>query len=296
MSPRARRTTAVALLGAFGTLTARGVLEATPPGGPARWMRANHRGDRVSLLEGPAVGVGLLLGGVLGAVDARAAGAVACATTGAAVFGVVDDLAEGTGSTAKGLGGHLGALARGQLTTGGLKVLGIGATSVLAAALATARPVAGRRVGWVVDVATSGALIAATANLVNLFDLRPGRALKAVALGAAPIVLHGRGGARVASAVVGVAAGAVRADLRERDMLGDGGANALGAALGLAAVQDAPRATRLALLAGVVAATLASERVSFTEVIGRTPVLREIDEWGRRQRGPQDISPAGAQG
>ena len=68
----------------------------------------------------------------------------------------------------------------------------------------------------------------------------------------------------------------------ERDMLGDGGANALGAAWGAAAVLDAPRHVRLALLAGAVGLTLASERVSFTEVIATTPGLRELDAWGRR--------------
>ena len=65
-------------------------------------------------------------------------------------------------------------------------------------------------------------------------------------------------------------------------MLGDGGANAVGAALGVAAALAAPRPVRLALLAGQVALTLASERVSFTAVIARTPGLRHLDAWGRR--------------
>ncbi|HWS58306.1 MAG TPA: hypothetical protein VN257_07185, partial [Actinotalea sp.] len=63
---------------------------------------------------------------------------------------------------------------------------------------------------------------------------------------------------------------------------GDGGANALGALLGTAAVLGCRRPARWGLLAGVVALTVASERVSFTEVIARTPGLRELDAWGRR--------------
>lgn len=277
-----------------GTLAARGALEAQAPGGGARWTRANHRGEPVSLLEGPATAVGLLVGGVVGASSVRGAAAVACATAGAATFGLIDDLEEDTEHRTKGLRGHLGALAHGRLTTGGLKVLGIGATGLLAAAVATPRPRDGRRAAWVLDVAVSGALIAGTANLVNLLDLRPGRALKGAALAAAPVAVLGGAGAGIAASVVGAAFGSAEADLDGRDMLGDGGANALGAALGTTAVLDASRGVRLALLAGVVGLTVASERISFTEVIARTPVLREIDAWGRRPATGEGPGAAGA--
>jgi UDP-N-acetylmuramyl pentapeptide phosphotransferase/UDP-N-acetylglucosamine-1-phosphate transferase len=250
-------------------------------GDRARWIRTNHRGEPVSMLEGPAVAAGLLVGAVLGAPTVRVATAAAVATAGGAAFGLVDDLTEDSSTRTKGLRGHLGALAHGELTTGGLKVLGIGASALVAAAIATpARPRRGR--GWMLDVATSGALIAATANLVNLLDLRPGRALKAAALAAAPIALAGGTGAGLAAGVVGAAGGAAPGDLAERDMLGDGGANALGALLGTAVVVGAPRPVRLALLAGAVGLTVASEKVSFTSVIAATPVLRELDAWGRR--------------
>jgi UDP-N-acetylmuramyl pentapeptide phosphotransferase/UDP-N-acetylglucosamine-1-phosphate transferase len=279
----------VGALAYVGTLAARGALEAGPPGGVARWTRTNHRGEAVSLLEGPAVAAGLLLGGLIGAPSARAAAALTCATAGGAAFGLVDDLHEDDDRPSKGLRGHLGALSHGRLTTGGLKVLGIGATSLVAAALATGWPPPARRSRWAADVVASGALIAASANLVNLLDLRPGRALKAGMLAAAPLALRGRRSTCVAAAVVGVIAAAASADLDERDMLGDGGANALGAAIGTAVVLDAPRSARLAVLAGLLTLTVASEKVSFTAVIEQTPVLRRIDGWGRR-RNP-DASP-----
>ena len=262
-------------------------------GEPGRWTRTNHRGEPVSLLEGPATAAGLLVGGVLGASTARGAIAAVVATAGGAGFGLVDDLTEDAETRTKGLRGHLGALAHGELTTGGLKVLGIGASSLLAAAIVTQAYGAGgvRRhpAGWVLDVATSGALIAATANLVNLLDLRPGRALKAAGIAAVPIALAGGPGAGLAAGVVGAAAGAAPADLAGRDMLGDGGANAIGALLGTAVVVDASRSLRLVLLAGAVGLTVVSERVSFTEVIAATPVLRVVDAWGRRPA-PGDLS------
>jgi len=290
-------TTAYCLRDALGVAAGAGTgRDATPAsapaalrrfvGDPARWIRTNHRREPVSMLEGPATAVGLLVGGVLGAPTARGALAAVVATAGGAVFGLVDDLTEDGATRTKGLRGHLGALAHGELTTGGLKVLGIGASALVAAGIATpVRAAHGARrgaAGWAFDVVTSGALIAATANLINLLDLRPGRALKAAGLAAVPIALAGGGGAGLAAGVVGAVAGAVGADLAERDMLGDSGANALGALLGTAVVLAAPQPIRLALLAGVVRLTVASERVSFTAVIAATPVLRELDAWGRR--------------
>ena len=268
----------------LGGLVARLRAAVAPSGSADRWTRSNHRGEPVSLLEGPAVAAGLLAGGLVGAGGLRAAAAATVATAGGAAFGLVDDLAEDPADRAKGLRGHLGALAHGRLTTGALKVLGIGATGLLAAAVATpwsGPRAAGSTRGRLADVLLSGALVAGSANLANLLDLRPGRALKAAVLCAGPLALAGGRGAGVAGTVVGASTGALPADLAGRDMLGDGGANAVGALLGTAVVLDAPRPVRLLVLAGVVGLTLASERVSFTQVIADHPLLRELDEWGR---------------
>nr|WP_297427027.1 hypothetical protein [uncultured Actinotalea sp.] len=261
------------------TWLARRAADRLPAPAVRPWDRVNHRGATLSLLEGPAVAIGLVAGAVLGAPDRRTAAACAVAAAGAAGFGVVDDLTEDRARSRKGLRGHLGALAHGELTTGGLKVLGIGATSLVAVALLPGRA-AGGRLARVLDVGVSGALVAAGANLLNLLDLRPGRALKAAGLAAAALLAGPA--APVGGAVLGSVAAALPRDLGERDMLGDGGANALGALVGVGAVVAHGRAGRLALLAGAVGLTLASERVSFTEVIARTPVLRELDAWGRR--------------
>ena len=275
-----RRRVLAAVVAGIATAGARGWLDWQPPGGAATWTRTNHRGEPVSLLEGPAVTAGVLAGVLVGG-GARATAATAVAVVGGGAFGLVDDLREDSATRTKGLRGHLGALAHGHLTTGGLKVLGIGASALVAAALA---PPAGgsavRPAARAADTLASAALVAGTANLFNLLDLRPGRALKAASVVAAPLV--GTAGGAAAAAVLGAASTAVEADLAESDMLGDSGANALGAALGTALVLGAPRPVRLGALAAVVGLTLVSERVSFTRVIERTPVLREFDAWGRR--------------
>ncbi|WP_247612476.1 hypothetical protein, partial [Actinomadura latina] len=195
---------------------------------------------------------------------------------GSGVLGGYDDLA-GSGAS-RGFKGHLTALARGEVTSGAVKILGIGATGLAAAAVAGSP--APTRTGRAFDTLVNGAVIAGAANLMNLFDLRPGRAVKVGLLTGAPLALT-RSGSAVVAAPLGAAAALLPEDLGERAMLGDTGANALGALLGLAATRLG-RGPRLAVLAGLVGLNAASEYVSFTKVIAGNPVLNRIDMLGRR--------------
>ncbi|WP_289230802.1 hypothetical protein [Barrientosiimonas endolithica] len=138
------------------------------------WQRTNHAGRTVSLVEGPAVvaGCGVAVAG------SPAAGLAALAAGG---LGLWDDLAGDTST--KGLRGHLRALTRGEVTTGALKVIGLGVVG-LASAAAT-----DRRVG--LGTLAGAGVVAGTANLVNLFDLRPGRALKVTVLLGLPMAYGG---------------------------------------------------------------------------------------------------------
>ncbi len=269
--------------GAVAAGTARlayAVLNHRPPGGTKTWSRTNHRGEPVTLLEGPAVAAGAIAGALARAAlgSPRPAAAMALAGAGAAAFGGYDDLA-GSGDR-RGFRGHLGALRRGEITTGAIKLGGIGVTGMASAALAGGAPV---------DVVINGALVAGGANLLNLFDLRPGRAVKVAVASGALIAAGGFPSGRRAGVAAPLAAGLslLPEDLAERAMLGDCGANALGAMLGAAAAA-LPRPARIALLAGITGLTAASEKVSFTKVIERTPALRWLDMLGRR---PPELVP-----
>jgi len=246
-------------------------LRRKPPGGAGTWTRTNHRGEQLTLLEGPALTVaGVAVSAIGPGLPPQARAALAVAGAGAAAFGGYDDLA-GSGSR-RGFRGHLGALGRGEVTTGAVKLGGIGATGLAAGALLGGGPV---------DVAVNAGLVAGGANLLNLFDLRPGRALKVALAGGT--LLATRPGARPAvAAPLGAAAALLPEDLGERAMLGDAGANALGALLGVAAAASLSRPARLVLLAAITGLTAASEVVSFTAVIERTPALRRLDMLGRR--------------
>ena len=263
-----------------------------PPGGTKIWSRTNHREEPVTLLEGPAVAAGAIAGALAQAGLRSAAGsgawrpamAVAAAGAGAAAFGAYDDLA-GSGDR-RGFRGHLGALRSGEVTTGTVKLGGVGATGIVSAVLAGGSPA---------DVVINAGLVAGGANLLNLFDLRPGRAIKVAVLSGALIAAGGSrtgSGAGVAAPPAAAALALLPEDLGERAMLGDCGANALGAMLGAAAA-GLPRAARIALLAGITGLTAASEKVSFTKVIERTPALRWLDMLGRRPLGPTRFDGAG---
>jgi len=104
--------------------------------------------------------------------------------------------------------------------------------------------------------------------------------LKAYALASAPL-LRGRYGPLVAGPL-GAAVAILPEDVGERVMLGDAGANGLGALLGLRLAAGTSPRGRLALLTGLAALTAASEVVSFSKVIAATPGLRELDALGRR--------------
>jgi UDP-GlcNAc:undecaprenyl-phosphate GlcNAc-1-phosphate transferase len=274
--------TVAAGLGAAGAArVAFAALKRHPPGGQKTWQRTNHRGEPVTLLEGPAVALGAIAIQFFypertAATPATPARALALAGLGALGFGIADDLA-GSGNR-RGLRGHLAALAHGEVTTGAVKLAGIGATGIASSLVLGGDPA---------DVVINAGLVAGGANLLNLFDLRPGRAIK-VATGSAALIAAGGGsaGRDAVAAPLGAALALLPDDLGERAMLGDAGANAIGAMLGAAAAASLSRQARLALLAGIVALTAASEKISFTRVIERTPALRWADMLGRRPAAP----------
>jgi UDP-GlcNAc:undecaprenyl-phosphate GlcNAc-1-phosphate transferase len=246
------------------------------------FLRTNVRGAEVPVAVGVLLPIVLVAAAALLVFGDTASwidlgeGALRTTVLGAAGFGLLgllDDLA-GDGSS-RGFGGHLRALGERRLTTGAVKLFGGGAVALLVASAASdERPA---------RLLADAALIALSANLANLLDRAPGRVAKAGLLAAVPILLVAGVDDRLAGTVVVLAATAVLLvpDLREQLMLGDTGANVLGATLGLAVVLTAAPSTRSIVLAVVLVLNLASERVSFSRVIDATPPLRAIDRLGR---------------
>ncbi|MEU7434874.1 hypothetical protein AB0B07_29180 [Streptomyces sioyaensis] len=241
-------------LGAAGaTRAAYTALRKRPPGGAARWERTNHAGRTVQLHAGLATVTGTVLAaaGAPG-LSARTRAATALAVLAAGVCGTYDDMC-GAGDPRRGFRAHLSALRDGEVTSGAVKLFGIGAAGLAAGALVKQRPA---------DKLLAGVVIAGSAHLVNLLDVRPGRAAGAVlALGAPGLLRRGPAGP-LSAAPLGAVAAVAADDLGERTMLGDAGAHALGAALGLAVVTGNGRRGLAVHAAGLIAAAAAGDRIS----------------------------------
>jgi hypothetical protein len=194
-------------------------------------------------------------------------GLVALYTLGVAFLGLADDALSGA---SRGWRGHGGAVLRGRVSTGALKAVGS-----LGLALLVLR---GRD-----DYLLSVVVLVLATNLFNLLDLRPGRAVKAFVLLGVGLTL----GAWDADPLwaVGLFAAPVLVagvyDVRERAMLGDTGANLIGALGGLWLVLTLS-STGLAVSAAILLLITAyGEFRSLNAVIESTPVLRHLDSIGR---------------
>ncbi|WP_367040436.1 hypothetical protein [Streptomyces sp. Je 1-332] len=244
-----QRCTAL-LAAAAVTRAATTALRSRPPGGVGRWQRKNYAGRTVELYAGPAAALGAAAGAVVLPARARAAAALAVLSAGAC--GAYDDVA-GEGDPRRGFRAHLGALRAGEVTSGAVKLFGVSAAGLAAGALLKERPV---------DKLLAGVVVAGAAHFVNLVDVRPGWAAGAVvALGMPGLLRQGAAGA-LSAASVGAAAAVLPEDIGEHAMIGDAGAHALGAALGLAIAAGNGRTGLAVHAVGVVAAAAYGEKVS----------------------------------
>ncbi|MCU1369999.1 MAG: UDP-N-acetylmuramyl pentapeptide phosphotransferase/UDP-N-acetylglucosamine-phosphate transferase [Ilumatobacteraceae bacterium] len=250
--------------------------------------RENYRGARLATASGVLIVVAVIavegartIVELLGASDGATASYRLVVLATVVAFGALGFIDDVLGDNAeKGLKGHVSAALHGRVTTGFIK-LGGGASVALVVAGAALGGSAGR-------ILIDAALIALAANLGNLFDRAPGRTIKVALLAWIPVaLLAGTSATGLALAVVmGAAIGLLPSDLAERSMLGDTGANAVGAALGVAVVLTVSPTSRTIVAAVLVVLTVASEFVSFSAVIRRVPPLWALDRLGRLPEEP----------
>jgi UDP-N-acetylmuramyl pentapeptide phosphotransferase/UDP-N-acetylglucosamine-1-phosphate transferase len=231
--------------------------------------RPNWRGREVAFPGG----VPVLLAGAVGleltagaSLPPRAAGF----PLGVGLLGLIDDLRGADGP--RGLRGHLATARAGQASTGASKALGTLLLAPLGVPTGEGRP----------DRALALVVLALATHAGNLLDLRPGRALKALALlGAALAARSRRPPSPPLPALLGPCLAFLPLDLRERAMLGDTGSGLVGAVAGLWLVDALGREGR-ALAAGLLTALAGYGEVrSISARVERTPGLRHLDSIGR---------------
>jgi UDP-N-acetylmuramyl pentapeptide phosphotransferase/UDP-N-acetylglucosamine-1-phosphate transferase len=174
----------------------------------------------------------------------------------------------------RGILAQVRALLRGRLTSGLVKMLGI----LVAAAL----------VVWKLDgdgwrLVLGIPVIAGAANLWNLLDVKPGRAIKYFLPSVAGLLIAASGGAYgvLAATAFGAATGALFFDLRERAMLGDAGANVLGFIVGIGLFQVLTTVGLALALAVILVLHVLSETVTLSRIIQAVPPLHWFDRLGR---------------
>ncbi|GEM_PF-149259 len=243
-----------------------------------KWTRSNFRDEVIPQSFGVVI---VLFTGMMLAATARLypsylpqAKLWLVAVLGFGVLGLLDDL-KGD-KQIKGLRGHFAAAAKGKFTTGFLKAVG----GILLALFLSWKIHGSDSVRLLLDAA----LIALSANFINLLDLRPGRAGAVFLVLGGAILLFGirtQGAFSGVSPLLFVALAALvvyERDARATVMLGDIGSNTLGACLGLALAQSAcPLVLRGVFVVLLLGIHLIAERLSLTKLIAEKPLLRTLD-------------------
>jgi UDP-GlcNAc:undecaprenyl-phosphate GlcNAc-1-phosphate transferase len=238
-------------------------------------VRSNYRDEQIPVSAGISFAMTLLLVYLLyhlAGYDVPHAQLFLLGILAVSFLGFIDDMLGRRDTT--GLKGHLGALIKGRLTTGGLKALGGGILAFYIALFISA--------DWG-SIILNTLLIALTANFINLLDLRPGRAVKGMLLVLAVLTVAAFPSMNwvLVLPLLGAVVFYFPRDLKARVMMGDAGSNVLGLALGFWAASSLSLLSRIIMLALLVAIHWYTERRSLTETIDKVKILRTIDQLGR---------------
>jgi UDP-GlcNAc:undecaprenyl-phosphate/decaprenyl-phosphate GlcNAc-1-phosphate transferase len=237
----------------------------------------NYRGVRLSVWLGVVVAAAAVVLTAVAAIAHPRLGWIIVGIVAVFLSGLYDDSRP---HRTRGIRAQLAALRRGEVTPGVVKLVVIGAASAFTAWMLGAR--GGRFV-------LGAAVIAGSANLWNLLDVRPGRSLKAflppaVALAATA----GSSSAWLFGGLAAIAAIAMPFDLRERAMLGDCGANVLGFVIGVGMLLVLPTVWLGIVLAALVVLHVLADTVTLSRLIERAPPLRWLDGLARKKFTPSD--------
>ena len=185
--------------------------------------------------------------------------------------GIIDDTIGNR--DVSGLKGHFKSLFKGTLTTGGFKAL-FGGFVGLIISVSISKDI--------IDIVVNTLVIALSTNLMNLFDLRPGRAIKVYLVIMITIFFTLSGYIQILPLLIlpNVLA-YFNFDLKAKAMMGDTGSNVLGISIGILMVLGYTLKVRIVWLVFLVLIHLLTEKFSLTKIIEKNKVLKFIDRLGR---------------
>lgn len=185
--------------------------------------------------------------------------------------GILDDIIGNR--DVSGLKGHFKSLLNGKLTTGGFKAL-FGGFIGLVISIAISKNI--------YDIVINTLIIALSTNLMNLLDLRPGRAIKGYLV--ISIVLLFTLGEYTRNLLLLIFPNVIayfNQDLKAKAMMGDTGSNVLGISIGILFVMGYSLKVRLIWLAFLIFIHILTEKYSLTKIIENNKFLNFIDKLGR---------------
>lgn len=185
--------------------------------------------------------------------------------------GILDDIIGNR--DVSGLKGHFKSLLNGKLTTGGFKAL-FGGFIGLVISIAISKNI--------YDIVINTSIIALSTNLMNLLDLRPGRAIKGYLV--ISIVLLFTLGEYTRNLLLLIFPNVIayfNQDLKAKAMMGDTGSNVLGISIGILFVMGYSLKVRLIWLAFLIFIHILTEKYSLTKIIENNKFLNFIDKLGR---------------
>lgn len=199
----------------------------------------------------------------------------------ASLLGFMDDI---LGSRdALGLKGHIRALLSGKLTTGIIKAAGVFLISLIASIFLSFG-------FWTIILNTL--LTALFTNLLNMLDLRPGRAVKfymfLTLIYGINALLTGRYYSFILILpIISSVIGYFPFDLKARCMMGDAGSNLLGISAGILSVIQSSYFGKLILLFLLIMIHVITEKHSLSDVIKHSRLLSFFDNLGRECKDDQ---------
>ncbi|MCW3054420.1 MAG: UDP-N-acetylmuramyl pentapeptide phosphotransferase/UDP-N-acetylglucosamine-phosphate transferase [Chthonomonadales bacterium] len=239
-------------------------------------IEPNFRGERIPQSFGIVILLGalpmLLFLAPLASIPLPSLLSWLIALTGFGLLGLLDDFLGD--KKIKGLRGHFrAAFVERRITTGFIKAIGGVALALGLGFFRFPHSPA--------EALLAAALIALSANAINLFDLRPGRAGSVFLLCAACLLALGwQQNNHGALCLLCVCLPTLMVYLRDRRalaMMGDTGSNPLGACLGLALVEQPSIALRIVALTLLIGLHILAEKMSITKLIERFAPLRALD-------------------